>query len=643
MLHKKGFWFFLALIVLGSILAFFNKPKQSPFPFAGAIEQLPDYRPPMSGLTLYPTGGPFGLDIIESIAVGPTGTLFVGTYGGGLFKSVDEGQHWEPSNIGLKEKFISSIMTLDAGKVFAGTVRAGLFQSQDDGFLWTSSNLGLEDVEVHTLLLRDSGEILAGTSRGPYLSQDDGASWRAFNEGLRDIRIQSIVETKDKTLYVGTLGHGIFKRESSGTEWESVIIGFSFQGLLERNIRTLVLGKDEALFAGTMSAGIFRSLDGGVTWEIGNAGLGNYSIRTLSTDAKENLYAGTGEGVYFSQDQGARWFPLLDGMENIQIHSFVVNQSGDLYVGSSDGVYRGGIQMAWEPLHEELLISPVLALNQGEEGVTVGTHGKGTYIHQKGNWVSDNVGLVNLSILAMARGQTYLYAITQDGVYRRQLGRHRWEPLEGRIPGEPTAIGVDASGLLYVASTSGLFSSGDQGGRWEKIEVIGSEPVKDLAIQDQAILVATEDSLWSKLPEGQWEKVETRAGSHFQHVLWRPNAGLQAVSNNELWGRDAKGDWQALNGGLPTGLQIKTLVADPDNSDVLYLGTDRGLFWSGDNGETWDSAFHYQGQVYEGQVNRILPAGSNAIWLATQMDGVVLGISKIPRKNLLLEWLNRIM
>jgi len=641
MLNKKGLGIALIFIVLAATLGFFNRPKPAPFPFAGPIERLPDYRPPQEGLTLYPTGGPFGVDIIEAIAVGPTGTLFVGTYGGGLFRSEDEGQHWSPSNTGLQEKFIATLIALDAGKVFAGTVRAGLFQSRDDGFLWSRSNQGLEDLEIHTLFLRASGEILAGTSRGTYLSQDDGDTWAPFNEGLNDVRIQAIVETKEKTLYVGTLGRGIFKREPNSAIWESVIPGFSFQGLFERNVRTLVMGRDGALFAGTMSAGIFRTLDGGLSWEIGNAGLGNYSIRTLSMDAKGNLYAGTGEGVYFSENQGEHWAPLLEGMSNIQIHSFAVKQTGDLYAGSTDGIYRGGIRMPWEPLHEQLLISPILALDIGEEGVTVGTYGKGTYIHQQDSWVSDNVGLVNLSIMALARGPTYLYAITQDGVYRRQLGRHRWEPIETQVPGEPISIGVDSANRLYIGSTSGLFSSLDQGSRWEKEIAIGSEAVQDLAIQDRSILVATEKSLWSKSPEGQWTQVNAKAGSRFQHILWRPKKGVQVISDNGFWQQDTAGAWHALNEGLPPGLQIKALSADPHRSEVLYLGTDRGLFWSADNGETWMPAMLYQGQVYEGQVNQILPAGSGALWLGTEADGVVLGILKFPHTNLFQDWLSR--
>lgn len=631
----------LSLLLVGMVL-FFNQPKPPPFPFVGPIEQLPDYRPPMEGVTLYPTGGPFGLDIIETITVGPSGTLFVGTFGGGLFKTTDEGRHWMPSNLGLKEKFISTLITLDEGTVFAGTVRAGLFKSEDDGAHWVSANQGLEDLEVQTMLLRVSGDILAGTGRGVYITRNKGQSWEPFNKGLSDISIQSLVETKEKTIFAGTQGRGIYKRELVEEEWVSVVAGFNFQGLIEGNIRTLVLGRQDALFAGTMASGIYRSLDGGEHWERGTAGLGSYSIRTLSIDGKGNLYAGTGEGVYFSEDDGASWFPLKEGMDDIQIHSFFANHAGDLYAGSSSGVYRGRIGLAWEALHEELLISPILALDYGVEGITVGTYGKGTYINRQDNWMSDNLGLVNLSILAMARGKTFLYAITRGGVYRRQLGRHRWEAVKGHLPGEPISIEVDLNGRLYIGSTRGLFSSSDQGRHWQKEEAIGTVPVNDMTVGPDGILVAVENAVWSKPTESGWEKIVTKEGSPFQHIFWRAKKGLLAVMENRLWERDLSGTWRELNEGLPEDVQIKSIAGDPYNSRLLYLGTDKGLFWSAKNGEEWHQARLYQGHFYEGQVNQILPTKTSAIWLATESEGVVLGFSKMARRNLFTQWLDRI-
>ena len=644
MSRRQGYFAISSLIVTIALVLFFNQPKEAPFPFAAVIERFPDYRPPGEGVTLYPIGGPFGIDTIETIEVGPTGTLFVGTFGGGVYLSHDGGKHWRPSNLGLNEKFISTLFALDDKKVFAGTVRNGLFMSEDNGGHWKHASRGLKNLDVKTMALRSNTEILAGTGRGVFKSQDGGVTWTAFNEGLNRVRVQSIVETKAETLFAATHGLGVFRRKKADVAWESVISGFSFQGLEERVVRALVLGKDDVLLAGTMSAGIFWSADDGAHWENGNAGLTNRSIRTLSSDKSGLLYAGTGEGVYISENNGLSWSPLLEGMgeEERQIHSFAVDPTGILYAGGSQEIYRGRREMAWEPLHHQLMISPILNMIYDEkEGITVGTDGKGTYINQQDNWMSDNLGLVNLSILGMAQGEIYLYALTHGSVYRRQRIRHQWTQIEGTLPAKATTIGVSGDNRLYLGTTSGLYSSPDQGLTWEKEEPLASEAIKALSVDGMTILAASANTLWSKSIEGGWEKLMSNSGHTFQQVLSRQDKGLLAATGDKIWRRDLSGVWRELNGKIPEGVSIHSIAVDPHNSDLLYIGSNPGLFWSPDDGESWHPSKLYKGGVFEGKINQVVTTESSAVWLATEADGVVLAISKAARRTAIQQFLDQ--
>jgi photosystem II stability/assembly factor-like uncharacterized protein len=57
---------------------------------------------------------------------------------------------------------------------------------------------------------------------------------------------------------------------------------------------------------------------------------------------------------------------------------------------------------------------------------------------------------------------------------------------------------------------------------------------------------------------------------------------------NYLWRTDdGGGTWTDLAGGLPPERVVRTVREDPRNPDVLWLGTELGLFWSPDRGETW--------------------------------------------------------
>ncbi len=636
---KKAFAGLILVAIFVGVGTLFNQPKGLSVPFAQSMRLQPDYRPPGEGLTLYATGGPFGFDVIEATATGTDGSIFVGTFGGGLFKSEDQGKHWRPVNRGLHDKFISTLFVLENGKVFAGTIRAGLFMSEDQGENWISVNKGLEKTDVTTLTVLTSGALLAGTGKGVYISHNQGQLWEPFNTGLEHTQIKSIAIDKDENLYAGTQGLGIFKREPRGERWFSIVNGFAFKGLEERSVRTLLFNRDEVLFAGTMAAGVFRSADRGSTWQHANVGLENLSIRGLAYDNDGVLYVGTGIGVYYSKNQGETWQALNNGMSDVQIHSFSASPSGAVYIGVSDGLYFGKINTAWQPLHESLMISPILSLSYGENQITVGTDGKGTYInYQDKHWMSDNLGLVNLTIRALVRDNAFLYAMTEAGIYRRQLGRHQWSRLNKAPASAGQAMTVDVNKRLYLGMPDGLYHSSDHGDTWSKISEIGADPVTAFAVAGETVFAATAHQIWSKTPEGPWEKILTKEEGIFHQMLWQPEKGLLALSNQALWQRDLAGTWKSFDTEGLKGARILSLAVDPHNSDLLYIGTDQGLYWSADNAITWQRAQDSRGETFEGRVNQVLTTDTSALWLATEADGVFLGISKPAERTLIEKW-----
>ncbi len=636
MSRPKALFLILGMIAVAGFFYLSNKPQASTIPFAPIIQRRADYRPPMEGVTLYPTDGPYGVGVIQTIAAGSGETLFVGTYGEGLFRSEDGGKHWVPSNLGLGDKFIVNLMRVKGGTLYAGTIRAGLFRSRDDGRHWVSINRGLENTSVESMVSLPGGWVYAGTGQGVYVSRDEGERWEPFNDGIGSVLVRSIVATKDGTLYVGTQGKGIFKRRPRDPQWRQVIRGFDFQGIEEQVIRALVLGRGEALYAGTLGAGIFRSRDGGVHWERANAGLPNISIRSLNVDGSGILYAGTGEGVFYSEDDGARWIPIEAGpeMTDVQIHSFVAGERGDLYAGTGGGLFRGRVKSSWEALHQGLLIAPIRTLDYGEEGITVGTDGKGVINGQGGNWIGENVGLVNLSVRGMARGKTFLYIITEDGIYRRQHGRGTWADVEGSLPARVISIAVDGAEQVYAGTEAGLFSSSDHGKRWEKIEAVESGRISALAVEGDAVLALMENTLWSKSNDG-WKKVISKEGAPFRYIAWREREHFLAADEQKIWEGSLSGEWREMRGALPSGVRITALSVDPDHREVIYIGSERGLLWSNDEGADWHPARLYQGERFEKQINQILPVSNGSIWLATEENGVILGVDRIPKPGLL--------
>ena len=75
---------------------------------------------------------------IMALSVDPeTNNLYAGTYGGGVYRSTDNGTNWTAANNGLSGKslFMSAI-TVYSNHIFACTESAGIFLSTDNGNSW---------------------------------------------------------------------------------------------------------------------------------------------------------------------------------------------------------------------------------------------------------------------------------------------------------------------------------------------------------------------------------------------------------------------------------------------------------------------------------------------------------------------------
>ncbi len=86
--------------------------------------------------------------------------IFVGTYGG-IFRSSDNGDNWEPA--GLSSSTIYALITIGSN-IFAGTSNTGIHLSTDNGNSWTDVNEGLTNLGIFCLAADDT-YLFTGTSR----------------------------------------------------------------------------------------------------------------------------------------------------------------------------------------------------------------------------------------------------------------------------------------------------------------------------------------------------------------------------------------------------------------------------------------------------------------------------------------------
>jgi len=96
---------------------------------------------------------------VRALASNSSGHIFAGTYfGGGVFRSTDNGDNWTPVNTGLDCGNIWSLAINPVGTIFAGTAGCGtgVYRSTDNGDSWTLVSTGLTSTDVAALAVNGS-------------------------------------------------------------------------------------------------------------------------------------------------------------------------------------------------------------------------------------------------------------------------------------------------------------------------------------------------------------------------------------------------------------------------------------------------------------------------------------------------------
>ncbi len=145
----------------------------------------------------------------QTLAVDEQNFLYVGTAGGGVLMSNDNGETWAPT--GLANNSIRCLALRSGGEVYAGSLFGEIFYSRDRGAHWERIDRGLLHTPVNALAVGLSGEVYAGSGgEGVIVSTDRGESWQFLNRGLENRRVISLLVVPEGTVYAGTLGSGVF-------------------------------------------------------------------------------------------------------------------------------------------------------------------------------------------------------------------------------------------------------------------------------------------------------------------------------------------------------------------------------------------------------------------------------------------------
>jgi len=510
--------------------------------------------------------------------------LFAGTNQGGVYRTTDNGASWTQVNNGLGNQFVRAL-TVKENALFAGTFDSGVYRTTDNGASWTQVNNGLGNQSVFTLAVKENA-LFAATDVGVYRTTDNGANWMQVNNGLGNQNVRALA-VKENALFAGTNQSGVYRTTDNGASWTAVN-----NGLGNQNVRVLTV-KENALFAGTFDSGVYRTADNGASWTQVNNGLGNQSVFTLAV--KENaLFAGTFDsGVYRTTDNGAIWTETNNGLGNQFVLALRVKENM-VFAGTNEGgVYRTTDNgSSWTAVNNGLGNRVVFALTVKENALFAGTFGGGIYrtTDNGSSWTAVNNGLGSRAVYALAVKENALFAGTNgSGIYRTTDSGASWTAVNNGL-GNLVVYVLSVKGNMLFAGTSGggIYRTTDNGANWtEANNGLGNQFVLALTVRENALFAGTKGGgVYRSIDDGMnWTEVNNGLSNRVVYALTvKENALFAGTFGNGIYRTTDNGaSWTAVNNGLVSQFVYALTVKE----NALFAGTLVGVYQLAEAATNW--------------------------------------------------------
>ena len=510
-------------------------------------------------------------------------TLFAGDFDA-CYWSTDLGAHWSPRGDIEYSMEITAFASLPPNGegapriIFAATWGEGMFRSTDEGEHWIPANEGLDTPGIAALICA-GGTLIAGTGdMGVYVSTDGGNSWHARNEGLTQTFIHAfaVVEcdpwTGGRILFAGGVT-GLFRSNNDGLTWESTPVPLSEVNVLALEVSSALNSTSGLpyLYGGSVDKGFFYTTNYGSTIGVTNNGLVNTRVEDLAYDSSPNaglapqIVAITYEtGVQRTTNAGESWSALCTPVPASTPYVVTIvkqTENGSIpnthyFVGTDeDGVYHTSTTGLWNPSNSGLTNGHIVSLTHtsmpGVDGGRVLFAGTGVGMFRSTdlgeNWVPANSGLPGHSIEILAAdppldGATRrrVYAgLFGHGAYRStNLGATWTKAYPGTADTYVRAIAVSEDLILIGSANPALLSSTDDGVTWRSSSVNGEILALDIVPGNTPgtatlAIVGTGSGISVSRDRGAtWEQLDNGLGSIGVRSLTHDDHYLYAGTNS---------------------------------------------------------------------------------------------------------------
>ncbi|ALM08342.1 glycosyl hydrolase [Sediminicola sp. YIK13] len=574
------------------------------------------------------------------------------SYGDGVYKSTDAGKTWK--KMGLENtQHISRIVVHPTnpdvlwvaaqGALYGPTKERGIYKSIDGGLTWKNVLFvneltgGVElsiDANYPEVLYaamwhhqrKPNMVISGGEGSGLYKSVDGGESWFKIHKGLPEekgkmaIAVSPANSNKVYALVESDSDNdqgGLFVSEDAGKSWNMVS---GDNRLVQRAwyyIEVFADPNDENTVY-VLSAPALRSLDGGKTWETLSGPHGDYHDLWINPHNSKNMVIADDGGAGISFNFGKTWstqrnmptaqfyristdnlFPynIYGGQQDntaVKIASLSTGRSG---ITEQDWTYTAGGEsafLAFDPNNPRYVMggSYLGTIELLDMDSKASTQIMAAPIQYLGRAARDMKYLYNWNapiIKSQHESDTY-YHCAQLVLRTRDKGV-TWEEIspdltrnmddkqgKGGGPYTNEAVGAEnygtiaymiesphEKGVFWTGSDDGLVHITKNGGQsWENVTPKGLQECLVNAIEVSPHEPGT---------------------AYIATTRYKFNDYTPALYKTTDYGKS----WTSISAGIPYGSFTRVVREDATRKDLLYAGTEKGVYISWNGGKNWES------------------------------------------------------
>ncbi len=484
----------------------------------------------------------------------------------------------------------------------------GLFKTTDGGQTWTPIDKGLPDTSFTGRIGLDLCRTKPATL---YAYVDNHTPGDEPPAGQRD--------SYGRPLQRGIVGAEVYRSDDAGANWRKVNTAKMdrFGGTYGWVFGQIRVDPNSPETVYIMGLGLSKSVDGGKTFQnIYYPGLhGDHHGLWIDPNDSDHLINNNDGGVNISYDGGKTWRLFYDVIPSVQFYNVTLDNSSPFYAYGSvqdTGTYRGLIplmrpttgaptgrrrfgppQPKWEPAPGGE--GTIIAVDPTDPNTVYSSSFYGRLErseYKDGQWTSKEI-----------------YPKPADGEpeYRGQ-----WLAATMLSPHNPQVV---YHGFQY------LFRSMNKGETWERIsgDLTYNNPAQQgkwpyaipyatITAVDESpfkfghLYVGTDDGrVWTTKTSGvDW--TEITSGLPYNKHVWKIVASKYDPDTVyvTLVGRhdddfnpyiyrsvDAGKTWVSIAADIPGG-PVNVVREDPKVKDILYAGTDTGVYVSSDGGKSWN-------------------------------------------------------